>query len=277
MASKDQTGSGALLADLHAISCALKAFASTTAAEGLEGDNYMLTQQVARYLLKAARGVLAGKPSKSDISQVLRRFIERRDVGNAFDVLSDDQDLVDAFGWRVAYLTLEALRHRDEDKRAWNSLLVDFWRLSTAFAQYLVVKTFLEALRDPATQASLDQETQVLLHKQFQLFALSHLTTHATEFFACAAATVRQLELARTKRTLALLGELRPHAVRLVDAWQFSDWALDSSLGRYDGKVYEDMFHRASELNPSTTSSSTLTPSRPPCLGGDTTTEQQHN
>lgn len=281
MASKDQTGSAALLADLHAISCALKAFASTTAAEGLEvcrracgghgysafsgigtfyadylptvtweGDNYMLTQQVARYLLKAARGVLAGKPSKSDISQVLRRFIERRDVGNAFDVLSDDQDLVDAFGWRVAYLTLEALRHRDEDKRAWNSLLVDFWRLSTAFAQYLVVKTFLEALRDPATQASLDQETQVLLHKQFQLFALSHLTTHATEFFACAAATVRQLELARTKRTLALLGELRPHAVRLVDAWQFSDWALDSSLGRYDGKVYEDMFHRASELNP---------------------------
>ena len=24
----------------------------------------------------------------------------------------------------------------------------------------------------------------------------------------------------------------------------------DSSLGRYDGKVYEDMFYRASELNP---------------------------
>ncbi|KAK5009757.1 hypothetical protein LTR60_005121 [Cryomyces antarcticus] len=25
---------------------------------------------------------------------------------------------------------------------------------------------------------------------------------------------------------------------------------MDSSLGRYDGKVYEDMFYRASELNP---------------------------
>lgn len=30
----------------------------------------------------------------------------------------------------------------------------------------------------------------------------------------------------------------------------FPDWQLDSSLGRYDGKVYEDMFERASELNP---------------------------
>ena len=70
-----------LLADLHATSCGLKALASTTAAEGLEvcrracgghgyssfsgigslyadylptmtweGDNYMLTQQVARYV-----------------------------------------------------------------------------------------------------------------------------------------------------------------------------------------------------------------------------------
>jgi len=49
---------------------------------------------------------------------------------------------------------------------------------------------------------------------------------------------------------MTLLEDLRPHAVRLADAWQFSDWQLDSSLGRYDGKVYEDLFYRASELNP---------------------------
>ena len=49
---------------------------------------------------------------------------------------------------------------------------------------------------------------------------------------------------------MRLLEEIRPHAVRLVDAWRFPDWQLDSSLGRYDGKIYEDMFERASELNP---------------------------
>ena len=49
---------------------------------------------------------------------------------------------------------------------------------------------------------------------------------------------------------MKLLEEIRPHAVRLVDSWDFPDWQLDSSLGKFDGKVYENMFYRASELNP---------------------------
>ncbi|KAJ1324205.1 acyl-CoA oxidase [Microdochium nivale] len=271
-----------MLADLHAVSCALKSFSSTTAAEGLEvcrracgghgysafsgigswyadylptvtweGDNYMLTQQVARYLLKSARLVLAGKaPDNDGIARTFTNFKRRQDIGAAFDVLDSDQDLVDAFGWRVAFLTFEALRHRDEDKQSWNSLLVDFWRLSTAYAQYMVVKNFHEALQSRETTSSLDPETVALMHKLFQLFALTHLAQHASEFFTSGATTVRQIQLARTKRTLALLDEIRPHAVRLVDAWKFPDWQLDSSLGREDGKVYEDLFHRASQVNP---------------------------
>jgi acyl-CoA oxidase len=270
-----------ILADLHAISCALKSFSSVTASEGLEvcraacgghgfsafggigewyadylptktweGDSYMITQQVARYLLKNARAVLKGKANDNDISRVFKEFMRRQDIGAAFDVLDNDKDLVDAFGWRVAFLTFEALKHRDEEKQPWNSLLIDFWRLSNAFAQYLCVKNFHEALQDPQTTSSLDANTVGLLHKLFELFALHNLQSSASEFFTSAATTVRQIQLARTKRTLALLNDIRPHAVRFVDAWKFPDWQLDSSLGRYDGKVYEDLFHRASELNP---------------------------
>lgn len=270
-----------LLADLHATSCALKALASTTAAEGLEvcrracgghgyssfsgigswyadylptvtweGDNYMLTQQVSRYLLKSARAVLKGKAGDNDTTRILSEFIRRRDIGAAFDVIGSDEDLVAAFAWRVSFLTFEALRHRDEDKQSWNSLLVDFWRLSTAHAQYMVVKNFHEALKDPNTTKSIDSNTVSLLHKLFRLYALHTLEKEASEFYSSAAVTVRQITLARTKAVMTLLEEIRPHAVRLVDAWKFPDWQLDSSLGRYDGKVYEDMFHRASELNP---------------------------
>ncbi|KIW13147.1 hypothetical protein PV08_08334 [Exophiala spinifera] len=270
-----------LLADLHATSCALKALASTTAAEGLEvcrracgghgyssfsgigswyadylptvtweGDNYMLTQQVSRYLLKSARSVLKGKAAGNDTTRFLTEFVRRRDIGAAFDVIGNDQDLVDAFSWRVAFLTFEALRHRDEDKQSWNSLLVDFWRLSTAHAQYIIVKNFHEALNDSKTTAQLDPDTVSLLHKLFRLYALHTLEREASEFYSSAAVTVRQITLARTKAVMKLLEEVRPHAVRLVDAWKFPDWQLDSSLGRYDGNVYEDMFHRASEVNP---------------------------
>ena len=270
-----------LLADLHATSCGLKALASTTAAEGLEvcrracgghgyssfsgigswycdylptttweGDNYMLTQQVARYLLKSARGVLSGRASDNDTTKIFKDFLSRRDMGAAFDILGRDEDIVAAFAWRTSFLTFEALKHRDEDKNSWNSLLVDFWRLSKAHSQYLVVKSFYEALRSKSIASELDPETISLMHKLFRLYALHTLEQEASEFFSSSAVTVRQIQLARTKAVMKMLEEIRPHAVRLVDAWAFPDWQLNSSLGRYDGKVYEDLFERASELNP---------------------------
>lgn len=287
MAAKQRSGPGKassndnLLADLHAISCALKAFGSTTAAEGLEvcrracgghgyssfsgigsfyadylptvtweGDNYMLTQQVARYLLKSARAVLAGNGIDNDITHVLKEFMQRKDAGATFDIFENDADLVGAFAWRVAYMTFEALKHRDGDKRSWNSLQVDFWRLSTAFAQYQVVKNFYQALQSDKAQKELDPATRPVLRTLFKLFALSHLANDASDFSASGATTTQQIQLARAQGTLSLLEQVRPHAVRLVDAWSFPDWQLDSSLGRYDGKVYEDMFQRASEVNP---------------------------
>jgi len=209
----------------------------------------MLTQQVARYLLKAARGVLAGSREPSnDTEYILTTFLSRQDTGAAFDILGNDSDLVAAFAWRSAFLTFEALKHRDEQKKAWNDLLVDFYRLSRAHSQYMVVKNFYETLQ--SSDNGLDSETLAVMHKLFRLYALHTLESEASEFYTSAAVTVRQIQLARTTAVMKLLAEIRPHAVRLVDAWDFPDWQLDSSLGRFDGKVYEDMFYRASELNP---------------------------
>ena len=286
---KDSRGTGPeelqsssdLLADLHATSCGLKSLASSTAVEGLEmcrracgghgyssfsgigpwyadylptatweGDNYMLTQQVARYLLKSARSVIKGVEPTNDTTFILSNFLKRQDQGAAFDVLGNDSDIVSAFAWRSAYLTFEALKHRDEQKRSWNSLLVNFYSLSRAHSQYMVVKNFYETLSSPSITSELDQETLTLMHKMFRLYALHTLETEASEFYTSSAVTVRQIQLARSSAVMKLLEEIRPHAVKLVDSWDFPDWQLDSSLGRYDGKVYEDMFYRAGELNP---------------------------
>ena len=171
-------------------------------------------------------------------------------MGAAFDVLGRDSDIVAAFAWRTAFLTFESLKHRDEDKNSWNSLLVDFYRLSTAHSQYLIVKNFYTSLQSKELASELDSETITVLHKLFRLHALHTLEQEASEFFSSSAVTVRQIQLARTKTVMGLLEEIRPHAVRLVDAWAFPDWVLDSSLGRADGKVYEDLFERAAVKNP---------------------------
>lgn len=201
-------------------------------------------------LLKSARAVLKGNAPNNDTTRIFTTYLQKQDMGAAHDMLGSDSDLVAAFAWRTSFLTFEALKHRDVEKNSWNSLLVDFWRLSTAHSEYLVVKNFYEALQSQSLQYELDPATIDVLHKLFRLYALNTLEKAASEFYSSAAVTVRQIQLARTNTVMKLLKEVRPHALRLVDAWSFPDWQLDSSLGRKDGKVYEDMFYRASELNP---------------------------
>jgi acyl-CoA oxidase len=157
---------------------------------------------------------------------------------------------VSAFAWRASFLTFEALKHRDEQKKPWNDLLVDFYRLSKAHSQYMVVKNFHSALAAQQERGQVAGETLDVLRKLYRLYALHTLEQEGSEFYVSGACSRNQISLARTNAVMKLLKEIRPHAVRLVDAWAFDDWVLDSSLGRQDGKVYEDMFYRASELNP---------------------------
>jgi len=42
-----------------------------------------------------------------------------------------------------------------------------------------------------------------------------------------------------------MLGQLRPNAVALVDAFDFPDRVLNSTIGRFDGKVYEALYEAA--------------------------------
>lgn len=203
-----------------------------------------------RQLLKSARSVLNQLPAINDTTRILSYFRSRSEIGCAFDIIGSDADVVDAYAWRTSFLTFEALKHRDEQKKPWNDLLVDFYRLSKAHAQYMVVKNFHESLQSPEITSNVDANTLDILKKLFRLFALHTLEQEGSEFYASGACSKHQISLARTNTVMRLLKDIRPHAVRLADAWGFDDWVLDSSLGRYDGKVYEDMFYRASELNP---------------------------
>lgn len=55
-----------------------------------------------------------------------------------------------------------------------------------------------------------------------------------------------------------LLAEIRPNAVGLVDAFDFSDHLLGSILGRYDGNVYPKLYDWALNSPLNQTSVSTL-------------------
>jgi acyl-CoA oxidase len=83
----------------------------------------------------------------------------------------------------------------------------------------------------------------------FNLYALFTIDSDARSFSTSGAIDPSDLDLL-PDAILDVMGHLRPHAVKLVDSWQIPEYVLNSSLGRGDGKVYEDLFHRAHRLNP---------------------------
>lgn len=114
----------------------------------------------------------------------------------------------------------------------------------------MVVKNFYDSIERESAAGRLDSTTLPVMWSLYKLFALTTLETESGEFRATGAVSDQQLaQLTSSGAIMGLLKEIRPHAVRLVDSWAFDDYLLDSSLGRKDGHVYEDMFLRASEVN----------------------------
>ncbi|OAG36829.1 hypothetical protein AYO21_09002 [Fonsecaea monophora] len=276
----------ATLSELHSTSAGLKSLATTLAADGIEtcrrsmgghgfgggtglvqanadylskptveGDNWMITQQVARYLIKKVKDMVHAPNKSQSLSQTeehIQTYLSARAREPKFDVLRSDKAIVDAFTWRMASMAYRAYEAREIQKKSWNSLLIEFHKLSRAYSQAMLVSNFYAAVAADSRSneiAHLDASTRAVLLDLFRLFALYTMDSEAREFQNSGAVTSADLnEL--PARVLELMARIRPHAVRLVDAWAIPDYLLDSALGRYDGRVYEDLFHRAHVLNP---------------------------
>jgi hypothetical protein len=82
------------------------------------------------------------------------------------------------------------------------------------------------------------------LHPLADLFAISLMEQHLGDFVEDGYLSIAQTTLLR-QRSLHLLTVIRPNAVALCDAFDHTDFALNSALGRYDGDVYGCMYEWA--------------------------------
>lgn len=276
------SGDFSALADLHSTSTGLKSLCTMIAADGIEtsrracgghgfgggtglialnneylskptveGDNWMITQQTASAIIKKVAAVINSPQTVANdfTSQNLRAFyIAQRytDKGILFDILHDDQAIVNAFSKRAADLSFKAYKERVEGKKSWTSMLIQLYKLSRAHSQALLVRNFHEALK---LDTEMSPNLKSVLRDCFRLFSLYTMDLEAREFYNAGGVSNEQLN-ALPDRIQELMAKIRPHAVNLVDSWRIPEYLLDSALGRYDGKVYEDLFNRAHRLNP---------------------------
>jgi acyl-CoA oxidase len=285
----EQSGDFSRLAEMHAASSGLKSLSTMLAADGIEtcrramgghgfgggsgmiplnndylskptveGDNWMITQQTASYLIKRMTFVIQNpnKPSREPIDNQLRSYMQSLNSHSesTFDILSSDEALVHAFQHRLSYLAYQVYIARVEQKKPWTDLMISLHNLSRAHSQQLLVSNFHTAVfsastKEDSSSPSLTDANIQHLQVLFRLFALYTLSSNASEFLLSSTLTTDQLR-AVDPLIQSLMAQIRPHAVRLVDAWSIPDYLLESSLGRYDGDVYNDLFRKAHLENP---------------------------
>lgn len=95
--------------------------------------------------------------------------------------------------------------------------------LSHAQSEYILVLNFYEGL---ASTSALSKETLSALWNNFRLFALFTMNKSARHFSRSGAVSEEALDEI-PDRILDLMQAIRPHAVRLVDAWSIPDYLLD--------------------------------------------------
>lgn len=104
---------------------------------------------------------------------------------------------------------------------------------ATAHGYNLMVKYFWKKVNDLCTDAALKEVLTTL----FQLYAVDKISDYSLSFFETGVLGSTSLSTYRTIRE-ELLTKLRPNALAIVEAFDYSDNTLHTAIGRKDGQAY---------------------------------------
>ncbi|CAH0492253.1 unnamed protein product [Peronospora farinosa] len=278
LSEQTKRGDVHLLTAGHVMSCGLKVFTTDLATAGIEtarracgghgyllssglpillgdalqtvtteGDNLVLSVQTARALLK----ILASYKKNGAVPESMA-FLANIDKLPNVNPRTKRQWIeppcyVAAFEQRFLYqLRFYAKKISTEASvtAGLQNNSMDTLKLTNSYASLVIVKTFAEAVQTSSTLTSESISSPAVLNVVrllCHLFALTQLEATAGEFMESGCVFTSEMPIIRANIE-ELLALIRPHAVTLVDGFNFSDHMLNSTLGRYDGNVYEALF-----------------------------------
>ncbi|ELT88872.1 hypothetical protein CAPTEDRAFT_174217 [Capitella teleta] len=225
-----------------------KIYVHATPGATYEGENTVLYLQTARYLQKSVTTAQSGSTLRGSTSYLTENLPNKSAICQKVNIGC----AIMAFKYRAMILVQQAAKRMSQLKasgkphhEAWNLSAVPWVQAAEAHIEFYVVKTFAERIstvKDPAT-------VSVLGHL-FQLFACENILKNGKDYLMGGFMSSDQLQMLAEK-SLNLLADIRPNAVALVDAFDYSDNMLGSILGRFDGDVYENLYKwaKASPLN----------------------------
>ncbi|KAJ8650009.1 hypothetical protein MRB53_003032 [Persea americana] len=210
-----------------------------------EGDNTVLLLQVARFLMKTVSQLGSGKQLVGTTAYMQRAEHLMQctsDVRSAEDWLKPSfiLEAFEARALRLAVTCAKNISKAPNPEEGFSQLSPDLAEAAVAHCQLIVVSKFIDKIQGDIDGMGLKEQLQALCG----IYALSLLHKHLGEFLSTGCITPKQAALANEKLR-SLYAKVRPNAVALVDAFNYTDHFLGSILGRYDGNVYPKLYEEA--------------------------------
>ncbi|KAJ1386478.1 Acyl-CoA oxidase, C-terminal [Sesbania bispinosa] len=210
-----------------------------------EGDNIVLLLQVARHLMKTISQLGSEKKPVGTTAYMgrveqLMQFCS--DVQKAEDWLKPNV-VLGAFEARAAKKSVACAQNLSKftnPEEGFLELSADLVEAAVAHCQLIVVSKFIEKLQQDIPGKGVKQQLELLC----SIYALFLLHKHLGDFLATGCITPKQGSLAN-EQLRSLYSQVRPNAIALVDAFNYTDHYLGSVLGRSDGDVYPNLYKEA--------------------------------
>lgn len=216
-----------------------------TAASTYEGENTVLLLQTARYLMKAWNAAVNGQsltPTVAYLSMVQRVKNPRFDRSIA--------GIIEAFQYtagkmiQIGYDNIERRKRSGgmTQEEAVNATSIELAQASEMHCRSFLVESSYKAINSMIGELS--PALAKVLQDIIELYAVDSALLnlkYLMRFVSISQEDVSNLQ----ERLENVLGRIRPNAVGMVDSFDLSDKVLNSTLGAYDGNVYERLFEDA--------------------------------
>lgn len=265
------------LPELHALSCCLKATSTNEAAQGVEtfrlscgghgymtcsnlpsvyglvtaactyeGENTVLLLQTARYLMKAWQQAVGGMALTPTVAY-LKQEVSGSDStpcweGSTACIASAFQQVAARKVKHCADNLGKRIQGGVSPEDAWNMTSIELVQCAEAHGRAILVERFVTTVAELNVSVAL----KTVLTQLSDLYAIFTLLRNSGDFLMYTKMTpVDYFSL--QNRMEILLSELRPNAVGIVDGFDFHDKILASTLGSWDGQVYDRLLEAASK------------------------------
>ncbi|GAB4858071.1 acyl-coenzyme A oxidase [Ancistrocladus abbreviatus] len=210
-----------------------------------EGDNVVLLLQVARFLMKTVSQLASGKQpvgTTAYMGRVEHLMQCRCDVQKAEDWVKPNIviEVFEARSARMSVACAKSLSKFSNPEEGFLELSADLAGAAVAHCELIVVSKFIEKLQQDIPGEGVKRQLEALS----SIYALSILKKHLGDFLSTGCITPKQASLANDVLR-SLYAQVRPNAIALVDAFNYTDHFLGSVLGRYDGNVYPKLYDEA--------------------------------